>query len=61
MKTGFYVCLVACFAFVAGGCTSDAPDDTEPEGVTALTPAMTSQDSGSEVLFIGLSPVDENV
>lgn len=43
----------------AMGCASDAPEAEAPP--LQLAPALTTQTSGSEALFIGISPVDDHV
>ena len=51
--------LIALLVLLLGGCTAS---DTEQEAPPLrLAPALTPQSSGVEALFIGISPVDENI
>ena len=50
---------IALLLLILAGCTSS---ETEPEALPwRLAPVLMPQSSGSEALFIGISPVDENI
>ncbi len=55
----FQVLVLLMVLMGAIGCATDVPNEEPP--LLQLAPTLTSQVSGDSALFIGISPVDENV